>query len=514
MQSNQIKLGSLLSYVQMALSIVIGLVYTPAMIRLLGQNEYGLYNTVVSTISMLSILSLGFNSGYIRYFAKYKQEEDTAAIYRLNGLFLVIFCILGLIAVLCGIYLTNHLNLVFQDGLTGAEYEIARVLMILLTVNLAVSFPMSVFQNIISAHERFVFLKSLAVLKTIISPLLTLPLLLMGYRSIVMVSVTLLVALLTDICYLVYVLGKLKERFCFHDFEKGLFRNLFAFSSFIALNAIIDQINWNIDKVLLGRFKGTAAVAFYAVGYTLYNYYMMISSSVSGVFTPRIHRVYNENKDRPERMNQLFTDLFIKVGRVQYLILGLIASGVLFFGKSFIRIWVGEGYEDSYTVALLLILPSTIALIQNIGIEIQRAEDKHQFRCIVYSIMAVINLGLSIYLCQRYGAVGSAIGTAISLIIANGFIMNIYYHKYCGINICLFWNNILRISYGLIVPIILGIILMHFVNITTFLRLFLCIVVYTLVYGCSVWLVSMNETEKALVLVPMKRIMKKCTKRS
>ena len=29
------------------------------------KNEYGLYQTVASTISMLSILSLGFNSGYI-----------------------------------------------------------------------------------------------------------------------------------------------------------------------------------------------------------------------------------------------------------------------------------------------------------------------------------------------------------------------------------------------------------------------------------------------------------------
>lgn len=506
MQINQLKLGTLLSYLLMILSVLIGLLYTPAMIRLLGQNEYGLYNTVASTISMLSILSLGFNSGYIKFFAKYKEEKDTAARYRLNGLFLLIFCIMGLIAVLCGLYLTNHLNLVFHDGLTAEEYDIARVLMGLLTLNLAVSFPMSVFQNIISAHERFVFLKSLGILKTVISPLITYPLLLMGYRSIVMASVTFLVSLIADIFYLVYVLGKLKERFYFSGFEKGLFKSLFAFSSFIALNTLIDQINWNIDKILLGRFKGTATVAIYAVGYTLYNYYMMISSAISGVFTPKIHRLFNENQDRPDVLNQVFTDLFIKVGRVQFLILGLIASGIFFFGSSFIRLWVGKGYEDSYIVALLLILPGTITLIQNIGIEIQRAENKHQFRSIVYSVMAAINLILSIYLCQRYGAIGSAIGTAISLIIANGFIMNFYYHKYCGINIRLFWKNIFRMSCGLILPIALGIILTYFINIATLLQLLVCIIVYSLVYGCSVWLVSMNKEEKELVLLPVKRI--------
>ncbi len=76
---DQLKLGTLLSYLQMVLSVVIGIVYTPVMIRLLGQNEYGLYNTVASTISMLSVLSLGFNSGYIRYYARYKKEKKNGS---------------------------------------------------------------------------------------------------------------------------------------------------------------------------------------------------------------------------------------------------------------------------------------------------------------------------------------------------------------------------------------------------------------------------------------------------
>ena len=157
MKINQLKAGSLLSYLQMALSVIVGLLYTPIMIRLLGQNEYGLYNTVASTISMLSILSLGFNSSYIRYFAKYKHNNDKESIYRLNGLFLSIFIIIGVIAFVCGMFLSFNLELVFKQGLTTHEYGIAKILMILLTVNLSLSFPMSVFSSIISAHERYVF---------------------------------------------------------------------------------------------------------------------------------------------------------------------------------------------------------------------------------------------------------------------------------------------------------------------------------------------------------------------
>ncbi|MBQ3069924.1 MAG: oligosaccharide flippase family protein, partial [Clostridia bacterium] len=190
MKLNQLKAGSILSYLQMALNILIGLVYTPVMLSTLGASEHGLYNTVASTISMLSLLSLGFNSSYVRYFAKYKKNHDTESIYKLNGLFMLLFTVIGLVALACGLFLTTHLELVFAEGLTEGEYEIARVLMLLLTVNLSVSFPASVFSSIISANERFVVLKLLGMVRTVISPLVTMPLLLVGFSSIAMVTVT------------------------------------------------------------------------------------------------------------------------------------------------------------------------------------------------------------------------------------------------------------------------------------------------------------------------------------
>ena len=496
---NQLKIGSFLSYLQMALSIIIGIVFTPITIRLLGQNEYGLYNTVASTISMLLLLGLNFNSGYIRYYAKYKKEKDTDSIYRLNGMFLLIFSLIGIVTFICGMFLTNHLPLIFSDGLTSEEYGIARILMLLMTINTSLYFPMSVFSTIVSAHERFIYLKVLGILRTIIGPLLTIPVLLLGYGSIGMVTVTLIISILTDLSYLFYTLKYLGERFWFNSFEKGLLKSLFVYCSFITINSIIDQVNWNIDKILLGRFRGTAEVAVYSVGYSLFHYYLMFSCAISGVFTPRIHKIYNEWKDKPEELNQRFTDLMIRVSRIQYLILGLIASGVVFFGQAFLHFWVGDGFEKSYYVALLLIIPASIELIQNLGIEIQRAENKHQFRSFAYLIMAFINLFLSIWLCQIYGAIGSAIGTALSLILANGLIMNIYYYKKCGINIPLFWKTILHMSWGLLPPVIFGIVIRKIIPMTSLLRLVLCILLYTLVYACSMWRLGMNNEEKELV---------------
>lgn len=496
---NQRKLGSIISYVQMFLGVIVSLIYTPFMIQKLGQSEYGLYNTVASTISMLSVLSLGFNSSYIRYYSRYKKNEDKESIYRLNGLFIIIFIIIGIIALLCGIFLLFNIEMIFSDGLTASEYDLARKLFFLLILNLAISFPMSVFSDIISAHERFVFLKSLGVIRTVFSPFLSIPLLLMGYRSIAIVVVTVLLSLLTDIMYFIYVVFVLKEKFWFSGFEKGLFKDIFVFTSFIGINIIVDQINWNIDKIVLARFKGTVAVAIYSVGYTLNTYFNMISTSISGVFTPLVHRITNSNLGWISKKREL-TALFIKVGRVQFLILGLVASGLVVFGKQFIYFWAGEGYEDAYYVALLLILPSIIPLIQNVGIEIQRAQNKHKFRSVVYSIMAIINLVMSIYLCQIWGAVGSALGTGISLILANGIIINIYYHKACNVNVIIFWKNIISMIPGVIIPFIIGAILMNYVVVNSLFHLGIYIIGYSILYAICIWMFSMNSYEKKLLL--------------
>lgn len=504
---NQRKLGSIISYVQMVLTMVVSIIYTPYMIQRLGQNEYGLYNTVASTISMLSILNLGFSSGYIKNYSIYKRDNDIDSIRKLNGLFIKIFVVIGIVAFVCGIYIANHLDLIFKNGLTDDEYSLARVLMIILTVNLSISFPMSVFSSIINAHERFVVLKLAGVMKTVCGPLVTIPLLLYGYRSVAIVCVTVAFSLAADAVYVYYVLFVLKEQFVWHGHDKRLLRELSIYTSFIAINMIIDQINWNIDKIVLARYKGTVSVAIYSVGYTLNTYYNMVSTAISGVFTPMVHGIVNEYQNRLVLQRNHLTQVFTRVGRVQILILGLFGTGLVLFGKQFITVWAGKGFDEAYYVVLLLAIPATIPLIQNVGIEIQRAMDKHKFRSIAYLIMALLNLIVSIYLCQIWGPIGCAIGTGASMIIANGIIMNIYYHRHCNIDVMYFWKEIFRILPGILLPSCIFGVVIHFYPVeSNYKALLLWIGCYTVIYFLSIWFLSMNSYEKGLISRMIKRI--------
>src|SRR5690606_105393 len=124
------------------------------------------------------------------------------------------------------------------------------------------------------------------------------------------------------------------------------------------INMIIDQINWSVDKFILGRFSGTVAVAVYGLGAQLNQYYISISTAVSNVFIPKVNRMVARNISNHE-----LTELFTKVGRVQFIILTLICTGLIFFGQPFIIMWAGNDYSGTYPIALLLIIPITIPLI-------------------------------------------------------------------------------------------------------------------------------------------------------
>jgi len=503
MKVNQLKAGAVLSYVSMGLGYLVSIIFTPIMIRLLGQNDYGLYNLVSSVVSYLSVLNFGFGSAYIRYYSLYKVNEDKENIAKLNGMFLIIYFILGLVAVLAGILLAINTDLIFGAKLSTSELKKAKVLLIILVINLSISFPNIVFNSFIIANEKFIFQNMMQMIKILGNPFLVLPALLIGYGSVGMVIATTILNAIVEIINAIYCIKKLNMNFMFSNFDIRLMKEMTIFSSYIFINLVIDQINWNVDKFVLGRFHGTVSVAIYGVASQLNNYYIAISTAISNVFIPRVHKMVVSSEDNIE-----LTKLFTKIGRVQLIILALISSGLIFFGKPFINLWAGNNYKESYPIALLLILPVTVPLIQNIGIEIQRAKNLHKFRSLVYFFIALANLTVSIPLASKYGGIGAALGTALSLIIGNGFVMNWYYKEKVGLDIKYFWKQILRITPAFIPPLLFGILIINYINQYKLLNFIGFGILYVIIYCLSMFFLGMNTYEKELIIKPIRKLFK------
>ncbi|WP_391557555.1 oligosaccharide flippase family protein [Robertmurraya sp.] len=504
MGTSQYKIGALLSYMTIFLGNIVGIIYTPIMLRMLGQEEYGLYSLVSSLIATLSLVDLGFGNTTIRYVSKYRALGDHEKQNNLNGLFILINTVILFLTVIIGLILYYFSDNWFSSALSPSEVDKFKIMLIVLTLNLAVSFPFSVFGSIIVAYEKFIFPKVIGIIRTILNPIIVIAVLYQGYDSLGMVIANSLVNILFLWTNVYYCFSKLKIRVSFRKIDNKVFKEISIYSFFIFLGIIVDKIYWSTDQLILGVISGTIAVSVYSIASQLNLYYMQFSTAISGMFLPRITSMVTKDATGKE-----LTDIFIRIGRIQLLILGLIISGLISFGKEFIVIWAGENYIDAYYIALILIIPFTIPLIQNMGLNILQAKNLHKFRSIVLLFLAVVNLLISIPLARMYGGIGCALGTGISMVVGNIIMMNVYYYKKIGLDILLFYRRINYLAFLIVINIVAGFILNSLFPDYKIFTLLIKIVILTVFYFVLMYLLGMNRYEKELIKSIVNPIRKK-----
>ena len=460
----------------------------------MGQSEFGLYSLAVATISYLSIMDLGFGSAIVRFASKYKSLGDKYKENNLYGMFIIIYLGLGFLVGLMGVVLYFNSDSMFGETMTSEELYKLKILIGLLTFNLTFSFPFTVFRSIIIAYEKFVFSKVLSIVQVMINPLIMIPLLFFGYKSIALVVVLTVINLSVSIINLVYCKIKIGISPNYGFFDKSLLKEISGYSFYVFLNGIVDQIYWSSSQFILGSVGNTVMIAVYSVALTFKGLYFSLSTSFVGVLLPRLTKMIIEKVSN----NELST-LFIKLGRLQYIILLFILSNFIFFGKKFIELWAGIEYSESYLITLFIIVPLTIPLIQNVGITILQAKNQQKFRVITYLIIAVTSIGFSIPMAKEYGALGCAIVTGTSLLLGNGLIMNIYYYKVIKLDILLFWKEVFKISLpiaGLILAFLIG---QYYLDIEySFINYLFEVIVFSSLFIILIWSLVMNDYEKSI----------------
>lgn len=501
---NQLKAGAILSYISIGLNNVVGLLYIPFMLRMMGQAEYGLYSLVASVVSYLTVLDLGFGNAIVRYTAKFRAEGKQREQYEMFGMFLLLYSFVGLVALLIGGVLYSNVDHLFDRTMTAEELDKVRIMMLLMCVNLAFTFPMSIFGSIITAYEDFVFQKLVNIARIILNPLVMIVMLLMGYRAIGMVVVTTLFNIATLLINCWYCFHKIKIKIYWGKFKWYFLKEVSIYSFWIFLNALMDRIYWSTGQFVLGIYRGAAAISVYAVAIQLQAIYMTFSTAISGVFLPKVTAMVSNGSSERE-----VSDLFIRTGRIQYIVMAFILTGFILFGRDFVCLWAGSEYEEAYYIALLFFVPLTVPLIQNLGITILQARNQMKFRSLLYIVVALLSLGFSFPLAERYGGIGCAWSTALALTCGNIIVMNIYYYKVIHIEIVRFWKEIGKMSW---VPLLCGGLaayILTFFELDAVWKLVGAILIFCIVYVPLFWFWGMNHYERNLLLVPVKKFLQR-----
>lgn len=488
---SQIRSGIVLSFLSIFLTNGISLIFTPYMLGKLGQADYGLYILIGSLISYLGLVTFGMGSTLIRYIARYRAVSDKESEENLLAMALIVYSVMSALVLLVGGLLWFLLPSIFPK-LTANELSTAKIMFALLVASTAFTLPSTVFAAVQTAYERFIFPRTVMIASGLLRTAVLFVLLYQGYNVLAIVIVDVVLNVLVLLLNLYYVFVAMKVRICLHRFNVPLLKEIFVFSFWIFLNLVMDLLYWKFGQTILGMTSGTSAVAVFSIGVQLAFYFLTLSTAISGVFLPRAAAMDAQNAS-----NEELTSMMIRIGRCQLLIMGLALIGFICLGRLFISNWLGADYLPAWSMALVIIIPLFLPLIQNFGISILQAKNKHAARSLIFIVISMVNVVTGYYLSLHYGGFGMAIGTSLSLVMGQGIAINLYYHFRIGLNIPRFFKEIFSgLLPGLMVSGALGY-LISLLPGDGWQGFSLKGLLIILVYVVSMWLFGMNVSEKA-----------------
>lgn len=512
---NQRTYGALLAYISIFINIGIALVFTPFLVSHLGKSEFGLFNIVGSFAAYLIVLDMGMNDSVIRYLLQQKIVGDKKTEKNFLANTFIFYAFLALLVALLGVGLYFSLDSLFSKTLLLTEIETLKAM----TWIIVVSATITVLSNPVSAYiisrQRFVFITLSSIVLRILTTAILATLLYYGYKADAVVAVTALMSAGLVIIKIAYAHSKLGMRIKLYDLDVRQITKLLKYSAPIFIVVLTEIIYWKLDNILLGNMISASVVAIYAIGMMFHKYFMSFSTAISKVMMPKIILDLDAGADALEMEN-----ILTSISRIQAMVIMLILTGIILYGKAFILLWLGVDYTDAYYVMLLTLIPYSLELMGNIRNIFLQVNHLYWYRAIIIFIIAVVNIVVTVYAIKRWGMVGAAACTGLAITIG-----------YIAVNYLLWFKlrvNIFRYLYRLakgILPVIiitlgLGTLLPVIIALEweellaygpgqSWLFLITHIFLYTLVYSFLVRFIALNRHEKERLNIIKASILKK-----
>lgn len=491
MAKSEVKWGALLSYVLIALNSIYGLIIMPFVLGAIGESEYGVYKTIGAMTATISVMELGLGGTMQKYIAQYRAQKEEKKAYNYSAMCIIQAVVMALAMAVVGFCLFFTLEPVYGNTFTVHEMFRAKQVYLVLVCYVVFHIFENVLFGIISGYNRFIFTNSVKLTTLILKILIYLIILPIFKNSLAIVLTMLILEFVIIAAECVYIKFVLKHKVKLYSWDKAVFKETFIYTILLFVQSLIIQFNGNVDNMVIGAVIGTSAVTVYSFAIQIFNMYEQCATSVSGVILPSVTKVVFSGAEPKELEN-----LVVKYGRAQWAILGAALGGFICLGKEFFSLWLGNGFEDCYYLALILMVPVTFPLIVNTCLAILKAKNLLLFRTIALAYSAVINIVFTIIGTKLWGFYAAAAGTAISTVIGSVLSLNIYYQIKLKMNMLRVYFRIMhKIALCIAIPTVICFVLNPYFN-GSWLEFVVKAAVFVLIYGVLMLLFGLNESEK------------------
>lgn len=483
----QIGIGALLSYFSIALNLLAGLIYTPWMIRQIGQSQYGLYTLSLSLISLFMV-DFGLGSAVARYVSNCHAKGEEEQVNQFLGIIYKLYIIIDVVIFVVLIVVFLFIDLIYSN-LTPSEIQQFKIVYSISSVYSLIQFPCLAFNGILTAYEKFIPLKLADVIYRLLFISLTIFVLLHGWGLFALVTMNSVSGLIVSL-YKFVVIKKttpVKADFSFHD--KNLYKEIFSFSIWITIASLAQRLIFNITPTILGILVDTSSIAIFGIITTIEGYMYTITTAINGMFMPRISRMYIKD-DNADLM-----PLMLQVGQFQFFVNGLLIVGFIVIGSQFIQLWMGDAYTQAYQGIILVIVPGIFYNSLEIANTAVIVKNKVRITAFVNVLVGLLNIILEFKLAAYYGLIGSCIAIFISYTL-RAILLNIIYHKILDLDMILFAKKCyIKMSWPILLSVATGMII-NKIPLSGWLGLGIKGAMISFVYIFLVWLIALTKKEK------------------
>ena len=488
---NQVKYGAILSYLLIVANSLQGLFMAPYILSQVGDGNYGVYKTIAAFSATIMVMDLGIGTTVMRYTAKFRAEKKTEEISNFAAMGLIEATIMAVFAGILSVAIYFYLPTFYSESFTADEISLARTLFCILAVNIIFVIIENVFNGVITGCNRFVFANGTKLCLLLLRIVANVALLQMWKSAVVLVGITLACSVVTMVLQLLYIRTRLNIRIRLYRWDLSLFKESLGYTLLMFAQTIAVQANGNIDNIVISYVIGPAAVTVYSFGIQLFNMYESLATAFSGLMLPNISKRIADGAD-----NVQLQETVTKVGRMQFAILGAALAGFICLGQEFITLWLGDEFEDVYVLSLIMMIPVTFTLVQNVCLSILRARNMMKFRTGSLICTTILNLILTVVGTKLYGYYAAAIGTGLSVVLGSIIAMNIYYHKRIGFKVFKFYFDVFRrLIVCVFVPSIVVVLMKNYCELSWIWLLFQ-IVLFMVIYAVMLWFYGFNIQEK------------------
>lgn len=330
-------------YIRMAFVLIVALYTTRVILRVLGAEDYGIYNVVCGFVSMFGILNTSLTTGTNRFYnfalGKGDKNEVTDVYNASIRIQLIVVTILLLLIETVGLWYLNNKMVIPPERLSVANviFQFAVFSLILLVLQIPYSAA-------VMSHERMDYYALVSITDVLLKLAFVFSLQYVSYDKLLIYGILMTITSVVNfLMYFIYCRKRFDEIRIKKETNKELFKSIFHFSAWSLLDPLTKMTQNQGSNLVLNYFFGPIVNAAQGIANQISHAIDGFTQNIAIAFRPQIIQSYS-SKDYKRTKNLMFS-----MSRINFILHAILVIPVVFELHFLLDLWLGDTYPD-YTI--------------------------------------------------------------------------------------------------------------------------------------------------------------------